>query len=78
MTIFSAFLSASKPGTSPFCRLFQILSIPGITRGRLLPTTGRGACRRENSSSWSICTIDPKVVPLDDVGGAGQGHSYRR
>jgi hypothetical protein len=38
MAIFSALLSASKPGTSPFCRRFQILSIPGITRGRLLPT----------------------------------------
>jgi hypothetical protein len=40
MANFPAFLSASKPGTSPFCRLFQILSVPGITRGRLLPTTG--------------------------------------
>jgi hypothetical protein len=39
MAEFSAFLSASKPGTSPFCRLFQIPSVPGITRGRLLPTT---------------------------------------
>jgi hypothetical protein len=39
---FSALLSATKPGTSPFCWLFHFLSVPMITRDRLLPTTALG------------------------------------